>query len=160
AASQGTMNNVTFGNDEFGYYETIGGGAGAGPDYSGASCVHTHMTNTRITDPEVLEIRYPVRLDRFSRRWGSGGRGRHSGGDGLIRVYRFLEPVTVSLLTERREVAPWGLFGGGSGRVGHNRVLRVSGEWEDVPGRCTLDLNPGDVLSIATPGGGGMGPSE
>ena len=109
AASQGTMNNIAFGNDRFGYYETIGGGAGAGPDFSGASGVHTHMTNTRITDPEVLELRYPVRLERFSLRYGSAGSGRHPGGDGLVREYRFLEPVTVSLLTQRRTVSPWGL---------------------------------------------------
>ena len=160
AASQGTMNNVAFGNDRFGYYETIGGGGGAGPDYSGASGVHTHMTNTRITDPEVLELRYPVRLERFSLRRGSGGPGRHPGGDGLVREYRFLESVTVSLLTQRRTVPPWGLDGGAGGRPGRNRVQRGQGDWEELPGHCTLSLSAGDGLLIETPGGGGMGESE
>ena len=160
AASQGTMNNVAFGNEAFGYYETIGGGGGGGPDYAGASGVHTHMTNTRITDPEVLELRYPVRLERFSLRRGSGGEGRNPGGDGLIREYRFLEPVTVSLLTQRRLVSPWGLDGGGFGQAGRNRVKRGQGEWEDLPGHCTLSLSIGDRLSIETPGGGGMGDGE
>ncbi|MEE3326022.1 MAG: hydantoinase B/oxoprolinase family protein, partial [Myxococcota bacterium] len=160
AASQGTMNNVAFGNDRFGYYETIGGGAGAGPDYPGASGVHTQMTNTRITDPEVLELRYPVRLERFALRRGSAGSGRNPGGEGLIREYRFLEPVTVSLLTQRRTVSPWGLHGGGSGRPGRNFVRRGQGEWEELPGHCTLALSAGDGLLIETPGGGGMGESE
>ncbi|MFP6639782.1 MAG: hydantoinase B/oxoprolinase family protein, partial [Myxococcota bacterium] len=160
AASQGTMNNVTFGNDRFGYYETIGGGAGAGPSYAGASGIHTHMTNTRITDPEVLEVRYPVRLERFALRTGSGGEGLHRGGDGLVREYRFLQSVTLSLLTERRCVPPWGLEGGGAGCAGRNRLRRVGGEWETLPGRCTRELNAGDLLSVETPGGGGMGRSE
>ena len=159
AASQGTMNNVAFGNDHFGYYETIGGGAGAGPTYAGASGVHTHMTNTRITDPEILELRYPVRLERFALRRGSGGSGRNPGGEGLIREYCFLEPVTVSLLTQRRLIAPWGLDGGGSGGPGRNRVRRGDREWEDLPGQCTLELTAGDSLSVETPGGGGVGES-
>ena len=149
-----------FGNDRFGYYETIGGGAGAGPGYAGASGIHTHMTNTRITDPEVLEVRYPVRLERFALRTGSGGEGLHRGGDGLVREYRFLESVTLSLLTERRCVSPWGLDGGGAGCTGRNRLRRVDGEWETLPGRCTRELNAGDLLSVETPGGGGMGRSE
>ena len=109
SASQGTMNNVAFGDARFGYYETIGGGAGAGPGFDGASGVHTHMTNTRITDPEVLEARHPVRLVEFALRRGSGGAGRWRGGDGLVRRYEFLAPVTLSLLTERRETRPNGL---------------------------------------------------
>ena len=160
AASQGTMNNVAFGNEQFGYYETIGGGAGAGPHYAGASGVHTHMTNTRITDPEILELRYPVRLERFALRRGSGGSGRNSGGDGLIREYRFLEPVTVSLLTQRRLIAPWGLDGGEPGLPGRNRVRRAEAEWEELPGQCTLELAAGDSLLVETPGGGGAGESD
>ena len=157
AASQGTMNNLTFGDSNFGYYETIGGGAGAGPDFSGASGVHTHMTNTRITDPEVLEARYPVRLEAFSFRPQSGGAGRHAGGDGLIRRYRFLAPVTISLLAERRAVQPWGLAGGGSGAAGADRIERASGEIERLPSKCSRALSAGDVLGIGTPGGGGYG---
>jgi 5-oxoprolinase (ATP-hydrolysing) len=161
AASQGTMNNVAFGNARFGYYETIGGGAGAGPGFAGASGVHVHMTNTRITDAEVLETRFPVRLVAFARRRGSGGAGRYRGGDGLVRAYRFLEPVTVSLLAERRTTAPFGLEGGGAGLPGRQHVVRrgPSGEAvrEPVPGHATLALAPGDELWIETPGGGGYG---
>jgi len=157
AASQGTMNNVTFGDAQFGYYETIGGGAGAGPDFDGASGVHTHMTNTRITDLEVLETRHPVRLERFALRPGSGGRGAHPGGDGLVRRYRFLAPVTVSLLTERRAVAPFGLAGGEPGAPGENRVERASGRVEILPGKACCELAIGDCLVLETPGGGGFG---
>ncbi|HKX45340.1 MAG TPA: hydantoinase B/oxoprolinase family protein, partial [Planctomycetota bacterium] len=157
AASQGTMNNVTFGDEAFGYYETIGGGAGAGPDFDGASGVHTHMTNTRITDPELLEVRYPVRLEAFSIRRGSGGAGRQRGGDGLVRRYRFLAKVTVSLLCERRATAPWGFAGGADAEPGRNLLLRASRAPEELPGRCTVELAPGDVLVIETPGGGGFG---
>lgn len=157
AASQGTMNNVTFGNSEFGYYETIGGGAGAGPDFDGASGVHTHMTNTRITDPEVIESRYPVRIEAFQLRRGSGGAGRHRGGDGLVRRYRFLAPLTVSLLTERRVVAPWGLEGGGDGSPGRNSIERADGRVELLSGSCSLEVGTGDLLIIETPGGGGFG---
>ncbi len=157
AASQGTMNNVTFGNAGFGYYETIGGGAGAGPGFDGASGVHTHMTNTRITDPELLESRYPVHLESFRLRAGSGGRGRHGGGCGLVRHYRFTEPVTVSLLTERRTTAPYGLEGGEPGAKGTNRVERADGKREEVPGKATLTLSRGDCLILETPGGGGYG---
>jgi 5-oxoprolinase (ATP-hydrolysing) len=160
AASQGTMNNVTFGNASFGYYETIGGGAGAGPDFDGASGVHTHMTNTRITDAEILEVRHPVRLEAFALRRGSGGAGRHRGGDGLVRRYLFLEAVTVSLLTERRVLAPWGLSGGEAGRPGRNRVAHRDGRVESVPGKCSLALEAGDRLVVETPGGGGFGPPE
>ncbi|HKE12215.1 MAG TPA: hydantoinase B/oxoprolinase family protein, partial [Myxococcota bacterium] len=157
AASQGTMNNVTFGDSRFGYYETIGGGAGAGPTFPGASGVHVHMTNTRITDAEVLETRYPVRLLAFRLRCNSGGAGRHAGGHGLIRGYKFLAPVTVSLLTERRAVAPFGLAGGEPARRGENRVRRRSGREEALPGRVTVELAAEDELWIATPGGGGFG---
>ncbi len=157
AASQGTMNNVAFGNETFGYYETIGGGAGAGRDFDGASGVHTHMTNTRITDPEVLEARYPVRIECFRLRRGSGGAGRQRGGDGLVRRYCFLEPVTLSLLTERRSVAPWGLQGGGDASPGRNTLERADGRIESLPAKCSLDLDVGDRLVIETPGGGGFG---
>ncbi|MDG2048532.1 MAG: hydantoinase B/oxoprolinase family protein, partial [Myxococcota bacterium] len=159
AASQGTMNNLTFGHAEFGYYETIGGGAGAGPDHAGASGVHTHMTNTRITDPEVLEVRYPVRLETFAFRPGSGGEGRNRGGDGLIRRYQFLAPVTVSLLAERRGIQPWGLAGGAAGSVGRDWIERASGAVEPLPGKSSRSLDVGDVLVIETPGGGGYGPA-
>jgi 5-oxoprolinase (ATP-hydrolysing) len=163
AASQGTMNNVTFGDGTFGYYETIAGGAGAGgpwqgaDGFDGASGVHTHMTNTRITDPEVLESRYPVRLVRFGFRAGSGGKGRWRGGDGLVRHLRFLAPLRVSLLCERREVAPFGLAGGAPGKAGCNVLLRSGTEPEELPGRCTVDVAAGDDLVIETPGGGGFG---
>ena len=157
AASQGTMNNVAFGDQHFGYYETIGGGAGAGDGFDGASGVHTHMTNTRITDPEVMEARYPVRLERFAFRKGSGGRGRWRGGDGLVRCYRFLAPLTVSLLTERRSTRPYGLRGGEPGMPGRNRVRRANGAEEELPGRATLRVDVGDLLIIETPGGGGFG---
>src|SRR5690606_33853060 len=122
AASQGTMNNLSFGNEAFGYYETIAGGAGAGPTFSGASGVHTHMTNTRITDPEVLEERFPVRLVEFSLRAQSGGSGKYRGGDGVSRTIEALTHLKFSLLTTRRDTAPFGLAGGGSGTAGINRV--------------------------------------
>ena len=157
AASQGTMNNVAFGDARFGYYETIGGGAGAGDGFDGASGVHTHMTNTRITDPEVLEARHPVRLLRFALRRGSGGAGRWRGGDGLVRAYEFRAPVTASLLSERRAVAPYGLRGGAAGRPGENRVERADGRSEVLPGAVTLHLDVGDRLVVETPGGGGFG---
>jgi 5-oxoprolinase (ATP-hydrolysing) len=158
AASQGTMNNVAFGDARFGYYETIGGGAGAGRDFDGASCVHVHMTNTRITDAEVLEVRYPVRLVRFARRHGSGGAGRRRGGDGIVRRYAFRAPVRVSILSERRSVAPWGLEGGGAAACGRNAALRSDGSVVELGGHATVDLAAGDELLIETPGGGGFGP--
>ncbi len=158
AASQGTMNNVAFGDERFGYYETIGGGAGAGEGFPGASGVHVHMTNTRITDPEVLESRYPVRLLEFSLREGSGGAGAQPGGEGLVRRYEFLEPVSVTLLTERRRRAPFGLAGGEPGQCGRNTVRRAAGgDIEEVPAKVNLRLEPGDQLCIETPGGGGFG---
>jgi len=157
AAGQGTMNNLAFGDERFGYYETVGGGAGAGPGFHGASGVHVHMTNTRITDLEVLESRYPVRLLEFSLRRGSGGAGRYRGGDGLVRRLAFLRPVTASLLTERRTRAPFGLAGGADGVPGANRVRRADGRVEELPSRCAVELAPGDVLEMETPGGGGYG---
>jgi 5-oxoprolinase (ATP-hydrolysing) len=161
AASQGTMNNVTFGNEAFGYYETIGGGAGATALAAGASAVHTHMTNTRITDPEILESRFPVRLLEFGIRAGSGGAGAHRGGDGIVRRYLFLQPVVVSLLTERRERAPFGLEGGQPGAKGRNRVRRQAEiRAEALPGRVEVGLDVGDELWIETPGGGGFGPPD
>ena len=160
AASQGSMNNVTFGNADFGYYETLGGGAGGGPEFDGASGVHTHMTNTRITDPEVLEARYPVRLERFSLRPNSGGAGLHPGGDGLVRAYRFLADVTLSLLTERRDVSPWGLEGGGRGARGRNVLVHRDGRREALAAKCSRSVAAGQCLIVETPGGGGWGRRE
>ena len=152
AACQGTMNNFTFGNERFGYYETIGGGAGAGDGFSGASGVHTHMTNTRITDPEVLESRFPVRLVEFALRRGSGGAGRFRGGDGLVRELEFLEPMRVSILSERRVREPFGLAGGGPGARGRN-----SHAGRELGGKCDFDVAAGERVRIETPGGGGFG---
>jgi 5-oxoprolinase (ATP-hydrolysing) len=152
AACQGTMNNLTFGNARFGYYETIGGGAGAGPGFAGASGVHTHMTNTRITDPEILESRFPVRLVEFALRRNSGGAGRYRGGDGLVRELEFLEPMRVSILSERRTLAPFGLFGGAPGARGRNTHAG-----RDVGGKSTFEVAAGERVRIETPGGGGFG---
>jgi len=152
AASQGTMNNVSFGQQGFGYYETIAGGAGAGPDFAGASAVHTHMTNTRITDPEIIEQRFPVRIREFSIRRGSGGRGLYRGGDGACREYEFLEPLTVSLLGERRLTAPFGLAGGEPGLPGRNLH-----NGQELPGHAVFEVSAGARLRIETPGGGGYG---
>ncbi|MEZ6055524.1 MAG: hydantoinase B/oxoprolinase family protein [Planctomycetaceae bacterium] len=156
AASQGTMNNLTFGNERFGYYETICGGSGATPAGQGASGVHTHMTNTRLTDPEVLEHRYPVRLHEFSIRRGSGGKGEHNGGDGVTRHLEFLEPLHVAMLSQRRgPYPPFGLNGGDNGALGINS-FRPSGthEWHPLPGSFQQQLAPGDQLRIQTPGAG------
>ena len=152
AACQGTMNNLTFGNERFGYYETIGGGAGAGPGFAGASGVHTHMTNTRITDPEVLESRFPVRVLEFGLRSRSGGAGRWPGGDGLVRELEFLEPMRVSILSERRVRAPFGLAGGAPGQRGRN-----THDGRDVGGKASFDVLAGGRVRIETPGGGGYG---
>jgi len=160
AASQGTMNNFTFGNATYQYYETISGGAGAGPDFDGASVVQTHMTNSRLTDPEVLEWRFPVRLEAFSIRRGSGGAGRHRGGDGAERRVRFLEPMTAVMLANHRLVAPFGVAGGGDGAVGRNWVERVDGTREEFGATCEVAMEAGDVFVIQTPGGGGFGAAE
>ncbi|SFP55283.1 hydantoinase B/oxoprolinase family protein [Sphingomonas rubra] len=157
AASQGTMNNFLFGNDRHQYYETICGGAGAGPGFDGASAVHTHMTNTRITDPEILELRYPVRLDRFAIRRGTGGAGRHRGGDGAIRAITALEPMTATIVASRRTVPPFGLTGGGDGAAGVQHVERVDGRRDTLTGTSRTELMPGDRIVIGTPGGGGHG---
>jgi 5-oxoprolinase (ATP-hydrolysing) len=182
AASQGTMNNLTFGDDTFGYYETICGGSGATPHSDGADAVHTHMTNTRLTDPEVIERRYPVCVLEFSIRRNSGGRPsspplrkggpggsgenidqhsptKHRGGDGVIRRLQFLRPLRVSILSERRgPFAPFGLQGGPPGALGQNTLQRSGqNEAEDLGGKVQLTVGPGDILTIATPGGGACG---
>jgi 5-oxoprolinase (ATP-hydrolysing) len=153
AASQGTMNNLTFGDESFGYYETIAGGVGATPSAPGASGVHTHMTNTRITDPEILESRFPIRLHEFSMRAASGGRGKNPGGDGLIREIEALVPLEVSIISERRSVAPFGLAGGSGGAPGRNLH-----NGEPVPAKTSFRVQAGDRVRIETPGGGGYGP--
>ncbi len=157
AAAQGTMNNFTFGNAQYQYYETICGGSGAGPDFDGTDAVHTHMTNSRLTDPEVLEWRFPVRLERFDIRHGSGGAGRHRGGDGVVREIRFLEPVTVSILSGHRSVPPYGIAGGEPGAVGRNVLLRANGEEVLLAATSRCELEAGDRIVIETPGGGGYG---
>lgn len=160
ACGQGTMNNLTFGNPRYGYYETVAGGAGAGPGFDGASGVHTHMTNTRITDPEVLETRYPVRMWRFALRPGSGGAGRYRGGDGIERELEFLEAVRLSLLSQHRVVAPFGLEGGGDGARGEQYRIHGDGTREPVPGMVELEMAAGERFLLRTPGGGGWGAPE
>ena len=157
AASQGCMNNFTFGNENFGYYETMGGGAGAGPDWHGQSGVHTHMTNTRITDPEILERRYPVRLCEFSIRKNSGGSGKFKGGDGLVREVEFLEPLNAAILSERRVHRPYGLNGGESGKCGRNLFFRKDGSTLFLGGKNEIRAEAGERIRIETPGGGGYG---
>ena len=159
AASQGCMNNFTFGNTDFGYYETIGGGAGAGPGWHGQSGVHTHMTNTRITDPEILERRYPVLLNRFSLRRKSGGEGKFRGGDGLVREITFLAPLTAAILSERRVYPPYGMAGGGPGKPGKNIFIKKDGTEVNMGGKNEMVAEPGDRIRIMTPGGGGFGTS-
>ena len=177
AASQGTMNNLTFGGvysgkgagewgsredslplpahrTPFAYYETIGGGAGAGPGGDGASGIHVHMSNTRNTPIEALEYSFPIRIEAYYLRRGSGGRGRHAGGEGLVRAIRFLSPATATLTTERRRRAPYGLAGGEPGAPGRNILIR-DGETSELPGKTTLAVQPGDMLRLETPGGGG-----
>ena len=160
ACSQATMNNFLFGDDTRQYYETICGGAGAGPDFDGQSAVQTHMTNTRMTDPEILELRYPVRLEEFSIGRGSGGKGAHQGGDGAVRRIRFNEPMTAVIVASRREVSPFGLAGGDDGQPGRQWVERIDGTRLELNGTARVELMPGDVFGIATPGGGGFGPSS
>ena len=148
-ASQGTMNNFTFGNDQYQYYETICGGSGAGPDFDGTSAVHTHMTNTRLTDPEILEWRFPVRLESFSIRKGS-----------IVRRVKFLEPMTAAILSNHRRIAPYGMAGGEPGKVGETYVIRKDGSREDLGGQGQTDMAAGDTFVIETPGGGGYGEAE
>jgi 5-oxoprolinase (ATP-hydrolysing) len=157
AAAQGTMNNFTFGNDRYQYYETVCGGSGAGPDFDGCDAVHTHMTNSRLTDPEVLEWRFPVLLEAFSIRRSSGGRGQHRGGDGAIRRVRFLEPMTAAMLAGHRRIPPYGLNGAEPGAVGRNWVERADGTREEFGGTHEIEMRAGDVFVIETPGGGGFG---
>ncbi len=158
AASSGTMNNLLMGDDTFGYYETICGGSGAGANFDGTDAVHTHMTNTRLTDPEVLESRYPVRLLQFSIRENSGGSGKHRGGNGVIRTLEFLKPLDVSLLTQRRLVAPYGLCGGENGKPGMNVLRRKnSTQVESLQPITHIHVESGDQLTLETPGGGGYG---
>eukprot|EP00037_Helgoeca_nana_P008587 m.76461 g.76461 ORF g.76461 m.76461 type:complete len:1300 (+) comp19036_c0_seq1:248-4147(+) len=158
AASQGTMNNFTFGNDAgVNYYETICGGAGAGPDHDGCDAVHTHMTNTRLTDPEILEFRFPLTVEKFGIRVGSGGEGKFKGGNGIEREIRFKAPLTVSMLANHRSVPPFGLEGGGPGQVGENYLVRASGDVVTMGHRGTVEVEEGDTFVIKTPGGGGFG---
>ncbi len=162
AAAQGTMNNLSFGNQRYQYYETICGGCGAGrgldgQGFAGASAVQSHMTNSRLTDPEILEDRFPVRLEAFGLRRGSGGAGRWRGGDGVMRRIRFLEPMTAAILSSSREVAPFGLAGGGAGALGRNRLIRADGSELELGGSVELELAAGEALVIETPGGGGYG---
>jgi 5-oxoprolinase (ATP-hydrolysing) len=157
AAAQGTMNNLTFGNGRYQYYETLCGGAGAGPGFDGADAVHTHMTNSRLTDPEVLEWRFPVLLEQFSIRPDSGGSGQYRGGNGIIRRIQFREPMTAAILSSHRRVPPFGLAGGAPGQVGRNWVERQDGTVEALDVQATVEMEAGDVLVIETPGGGGYG---
>ncbi len=157
AASQGTMNNFTFGNDRYQYYETIAGGSGAGDGFDGASGVQTHMTNSRLTDPEVLEARFPVLLREFSYRAGSGGAGQYRGGDGLLRCVEFRAAMTAAILSNHRRIAPFGLQGGAAATKGENRVLRRDGSSETLAATAEVSVEAGDRITIATPGGGGFG---
>jgi N-methylhydantoinase B len=162
AASLGTMNNLTVGGYDsgrkapFAYYETVGGGAGAGPEGAGLSGVHVHMTNTRNTPVEAVEYAYPLRVRRYALRTGSGGSGQHRGGNGLVRDIEFLCPAKVTILSERRRTAPYGLQGGRPAKAGRNVLVR-KGQAQDLPGKVELDVEPGDILSLRTPGGGGWG---
>jgi 5-oxoprolinase (ATP-hydrolysing) len=157
ANGPGTMNNFLFGDQSFGYYETIAGGSGAGPRHAGSSGRHVHMTNTAITDPEVMEHRYPVRLRRYELRRGSGGEGQRRGGDGVVREVEFLRPLVVSFLTERRACGPRGLHGGGDGLPGRQTRIHPDGREEELPGAITYAAGAGERVVIETPGGGGWG---
>ena len=160
AASQGTMNNFTFGNARYQYYETVAGGSGAGPGFDGTDVVQTHMTNSRLTDPEVLEWRFPVLLESFEVRNGSGGRGRWHGGNGGVRRVRFLEPMTAAILSGHRLVRPHGMAGGGEGTAGRNWVERKDGSVAELGPSDRTEMAPGDVFVVETPGGGGYGTPE
>jgi N-methylhydantoinase B len=154
AQGQGTMNNITFGGSGWTFYETLGGGQGASPKGPGPSAVHVGMSNTRNTPIESLEHAYPIRIDEYAVRRGSGGAGHHAGGDGVIRRYRVLERCTVTLVTERRRHAPRGAQGGVAGMPGQNQL-----NGRPIPAKCRLELQPGDVVSVMTPGGGGWRPA-
>ena len=160
AAAQGTMNNFIYGNDVYQYYETLCGGSGAGPDFDGCDAVHTHMTNSRLTDPEVLEWRYPVLLESFEIRKGSGGSGAYNGGNGVCRRTRFLEPMEAVILANHRIVPPYGMAGGNDGAVGRNWVERTDGSREELTATDLRQMGAGDVFVIETPGGGGFGTPE
>jgi 5-oxoprolinase (ATP-hydrolysing) len=157
ACSQGTMNNFLFGNEKFGYYETICGGTGAIQGFNGTDAVHQHMTNTRITDPEMLEFRYPVRLERFEIRKGSGGKGKWNGGNGIVRELCFKEPLEINLLAQHRKEKPYGLHGGGPGKAGEQIIIRRDGRKEKLSGMDSAKVQAGDRLIIQTPGGGSWG---
>ncbi|MBE0575188.1 MAG: hydantoinase B/oxoprolinase family protein [Desulfuromonadales bacterium] len=160
ASSQGTMNNFVYGNEKYQNYETICGGTGAGPDHPGTSGVHSHMTNTRMTDPEVVEWRFPVRVESFALRPGSGGKGKYSGGDGVVRRLRFLEPMTATILSSHRQTRPYGLEGGMSGECGENSIVYKDGTTKLLKGNDEVAVESGDVIIIKTPGGGGFGTPE
>jgi 5-oxoprolinase (ATP-hydrolysing) len=157
AASQGTMNNLTFGNDQLQYYETIAGGAGAGPGFEGCDAVQTHMTNSRLTDPEILESKFPVLVREFSIRRSSGGMGHHRGGAGVVRRLEFRAALSGALLANHRRIAPFGLAGGQPAVRGEALIRRVTGEVEQLGATARFDVQPGDELTILTPGGGGFG---
>jgi len=157
AGSQGTMNNLTFGNEKYQYYETICGGAGAGRGFNGAAAVHTHMTNSRLTDPEILELRYPVFVESFAIRRGSGGHGRWRGGDGVVRKIRFREPMTVAILANSRRIAPFGMDGGHPGKVGRTTIARAGQRFESFGSCAKMEVQCDDVIIVETPGGGGFG---
>lgn len=159
-ASQGCMNNITFGDATVGYYETVCGGAGAGPTWHGRSGVHTAMTNTRITDAEIVERRYPVIVERFHLRKGSGGRGKFNGGDGVVRHLRFRRPMTLSVLSERRSQRPYGMAGGEPGLSGLNFLRRADGRLINLGSKATVQVGAGDVFELQTPGAGGYGALE
>ena len=157
AASQGTMNNLTFGDAQLQYYETIAGGAGAGPDFDGCDAVQTHMTNSRLTDPEILETQFPVLVREFAIRRGSGGLGRHHGGDGVVRRLVFSSALSGALLANHRRIAPFGVAGGGPGALGEAHIRRASGALETLGATASFEVAAGDELTVLTPGGGGYG---
>jgi N-methylhydantoinase B/oxoprolinase/acetone carboxylase alpha subunit len=159
AASQGTMNNFTFGNEQYQYYETICGGSGAGKSFNGTDAVQTQMTNSRLTDPEILELRFPVFVEEFSIRPDSGGKGIHHGGNGVVRKLRFLTKMTAGILSNRRQILPFGLAGGNPGKAGRNYVKKQDNTIEELASKATVEMQPGDTFIIETPGGGGYGKS-